>query len=290
MTERVVLPGQVAAAGYDVPIPYTSQLIKTENGNNKYFENTYKRGPRRGRSAAVQAVLAAGRRPRTRATVAAGDTSPLQPELPPQQRGRKGKGPAKTGAEELVDQAQRFAAVKQEDTARYQSADLASTDRPRRPVQLGDEQRADWTNQGVSAVKEERNLDTQVKELMKNLETIKSTKRSDTLIGGPPVIPGIQIVGQGGAAPAPAPVPPGSGWSPEKIAGTGAAGAVLAGALTVGLMKLLSKSKKQEDPEEGHRKPRRKRQQQAYKKGGVVKKPRKTSTVRKAVRKVVRNR
>ena len=92
------------------------------------------------------------------------------------------------------------------------------------------------------------------------------------------------------SAPAPAPVPPGSGWSPEKVAGTGAAGAVLAGALTVGLMHLLSKSKKQEEPEEGPRKPRRKYQQKAYKKGGVVKKPRKTSAVRKAARKVVRNR
>ena len=73
----------------------------------------------------------------------------------------------------------------------------------------------------------------------------------------------------------------------QKV-GAGAAGAVLAGALTVGLMKLLEKKKSDngDAAREDRRRERRKRKE-AFKKGGVVKRRNKKKAVKKAVRKAV---
>jgi len=83
------------------------------------------------------------------------------------------------------------------------------------------------------------------------------------------------------------------GMSPGKAAAAGAAGAVLAGALTVGLMGLLSKKKSDNgDAAREERRRERRRQNNAFRKGGVVKKRKgkhaKAKLVRKAVRKAAR--
>jgi len=82
--------------------------------------------------------------------------------------------------------------------------------------------------------------------------------------------------------------------SAGQKAGLGAAGAVLASALTVGLMKLLSKNKSgngDADREERRRRRRLGPGGMAYKKGGVAKKRNgkqsKVKVVKKAVKKAV---
>ena len=74
----------------------------------------------------------------------------------------------------------------------------------------------------------------------------------------------------------------------QKV-GAGAAGAVLAGALTVGLMKLLEK-KKSENGDVAREERRRERRsgKPAFRKGGVVKRRNKKRAVKKAVRKAAR--
>ena len=85
---------------------------------------------------------------------------------------------------------------------------------------------------------------------------------------------------------------PRSGWSPGKTAAAGAAGAVLAGALTVGLMKLLSKKKNGSKEEQNSRRVIRRTTPMQLKKGGVAKKRKgkqiKKKMVRKTIRKVAR--
>ena len=86
---------------------------------------------------------------------------------------------------------------------------------------------------------------------------------------------------------------PRKGMSPGKAAAAGAAGAVLAGALTAGLVKLLSKKKSDNgDAAREERRRERRRQNNAFRKGGVVKKRKgkhaKAKMVRKAVRKAAR--
>ena len=76
----------------------------------------------------------------------------------------------------------------------------------------------------------------------------------------------------------------------RKVA-TGAAGAALAGALTLGLMKLLSKNKKSDNGGESRKEVRRTTRLGpgglAYKKGGVAKRRNKKKAVKKAVHKAV---
>jgi len=80
------------------------------------------------------------------------------------------------------------------------------------------------------------------------------------------------------------------GMSAGQKAGLGAAGAVLAGALTLGLMKLLSKKKSDNgDAAREDRRRERRSKNSAFKKGGVVKKRNgkhaKAKMVKKAVHK-----